>query len=722
MSQVDRTMGLVGNVAMKAPCRAATTGNIVLSAEQTIDGIACVTGDRVLVRAQTTPSQNGIYVVDSGSWERAMDFDGAYDVVSGTLATVLPGGASLGATCWRVSTTGTITIGTSNITWQQAVFSDSSTMTFIQDGAGAVQRTAQDKMRDIRSVFDFMTVDEIAAYKANNYAGTVTNVTAAVQAAITAGSVYFPPGTARLTDKLTGVSNTLLTGPGVIDTNTMYAAGKTAAIYLDGVHNFVVDGLGFNSAQLSTNESAVYLRDTVANTPCYDITVRNCQFTNIKIIKSDQANHSAGSGYEYSYYATATNRHRRITITGNRSTKPAAGLDNQGYAVWLFFCDKVVVANNMTEDTFGLCFLWNGNPSDANWLVSYQYGQGHVVSNNVATGVNNGVVVIACKDTVVSGNVITATATSGEVLDCEGGRNVIFNGNTVAGGQSLINTFFTNNDVVFENNTLVADTYTGGNGGNGIYNCATGASDPDLANSGRIVIRGNRIASVVGEAFIGVGWCKDMVIEDNRLSNVTIFSNVGTNSLIVRNNVLDFTVSPTYKPAIQVGKGNTAKWTAGTRSPRPKIQVAGNIVEPNLAGGVVAVGVFVDSCTQETTIDIFGNRFDNTTSNSFVLETGGGVRRIITFKNNALKAATPFVANAPIANDLLLWKDNTDVLSAIDALGAITGSPATNLTVDAIPITNDGSLIWNNANGAATQVGWIYDSGSTTWRKFGVTY
>lgn len=115
MSQIDRTDGLVGNTGYKAPVKAATTGNITLSGAQTIDGVAVTTGDRVLVKNQTTAIENGIYDVDTGSWTRAADFDGAYDVVEGTFVYVVPGGTTNGGSSWRVSTTGAITPGTTSL-------------------------------------------------------------------------------------------------------------------------------------------------------------------------------------------------------------------------------------------------------------------------------------------------------------------------------------------------------------------------------------------------------------------------------------------------------------------------------------------------------------------------------------------------------------------------------------------------------------------------------
>ena len=59
-----------------APCRVATTGNITLSGTQTIDGVAVVANDRVLVKNQTTSSQNGVYIASSGAWSRSNDLNG----------------------------------------------------------------------------------------------------------------------------------------------------------------------------------------------------------------------------------------------------------------------------------------------------------------------------------------------------------------------------------------------------------------------------------------------------------------------------------------------------------------------------------------------------------------------------------------------------------------------------------------------------------------------
>jgi len=81
----------IEGVKPKEAVRVATTGNITLSGLQTIDSVALAAGDRVLVKDQTAQAQNGIYVVSTGAWTRATDFDqltpineikGAYVAVS----------------------------------------------------------------------------------------------------------------------------------------------------------------------------------------------------------------------------------------------------------------------------------------------------------------------------------------------------------------------------------------------------------------------------------------------------------------------------------------------------------------------------------------------------------------------------------------------------------------------------------------------------------------
>ena len=106
---------------VKESCRVGTTANITLNDVQAVDGITLVAGNRVLVKDQTTGSENGIYVVVAGGdWTRATDFDGtpASEVTPGAFAFVEEGTANANAG-FTLSTTGAITIGTTALTFTQ---------------------------------------------------------------------------------------------------------------------------------------------------------------------------------------------------------------------------------------------------------------------------------------------------------------------------------------------------------------------------------------------------------------------------------------------------------------------------------------------------------------------------------------------------------------------------------------------------------------------------
>ena len=101
----------------KASCRAATTANITLSGAQTIDGVAVIAGERVLVKNQSSAADNGIYVAAASTWSRAADANtwdelvAAYTFIengtdngsNGYICTIAPGG----------------TLGTTPVTWAQ---------------------------------------------------------------------------------------------------------------------------------------------------------------------------------------------------------------------------------------------------------------------------------------------------------------------------------------------------------------------------------------------------------------------------------------------------------------------------------------------------------------------------------------------------------------------------------------------------------------------------
>ena len=102
---------------VKASVKAATTANITLSGAQTIDGIAIVAGDRVLVKNQTSTPTNGIYVAASGAWARSADAKTWDELVSAY--TFVEEGATYADTGWVCTINAGGTLGTTPITWSQ---------------------------------------------------------------------------------------------------------------------------------------------------------------------------------------------------------------------------------------------------------------------------------------------------------------------------------------------------------------------------------------------------------------------------------------------------------------------------------------------------------------------------------------------------------------------------------------------------------------------------
>ena len=115
-TSTDRVRGVNAGKAIKVPCKVASTVNLTLSGEQTIDGVSCTAGDRVLVKNQNEAEENGIYEVATSEWRRTPDWDGETDVTQGTQVNVNQG--TVGAnTIWNVSTEDPISPGTTAVSY-----------------------------------------------------------------------------------------------------------------------------------------------------------------------------------------------------------------------------------------------------------------------------------------------------------------------------------------------------------------------------------------------------------------------------------------------------------------------------------------------------------------------------------------------------------------------------------------------------------------------------
>lgn len=120
-TQIDMLAGVLTSVAVKAPVACSSTGPLTLSGAQTVNGVTLAVTQprsRALVKDQVDAKTNGIYDVQDAAWTRSLDFDGAYDAVTGTVVHVL-GGTVNSNTFWELTCTDSpIVIDTSLLTFE----------------------------------------------------------------------------------------------------------------------------------------------------------------------------------------------------------------------------------------------------------------------------------------------------------------------------------------------------------------------------------------------------------------------------------------------------------------------------------------------------------------------------------------------------------------------------------------------------------------------------
>lgn len=236
----DRRFGVNAGAAIKVPCVVATTAQTTLSGLQTIDGVTLAEGDRVLVKSQTSALENGIYIASSGTWTRSPDFDGSYDVVKGTLVSVVAGTTNQGY--WYVTTANPISFGTSLIAFArssstlavisafvQTLLDDADSNTFLttltatRSETGAVPVTMLNKTRQIVSAIDFGVVADGGT---DDGAALQAGVDAMANASVTGGMYWLPKGFIKTLSALNIVKGMMICGVGMgLGTGTGNAGG-----------------------------------------------------------------------------------------------------------------------------------------------------------------------------------------------------------------------------------------------------------------------------------------------------------------------------------------------------------------------------------------------------------------------------------------------------------------------------------------------------------------
>lgn len=105
----------------KDACKLASTANIDLATGGliNIDGVVVAAGERVLVKNQTLPAQNGIYVAAAGAWARSSDADSDAEVSSG-MSCIITDGTNNARKLYVLTTSDPIVVDTTALVFAQA--------------------------------------------------------------------------------------------------------------------------------------------------------------------------------------------------------------------------------------------------------------------------------------------------------------------------------------------------------------------------------------------------------------------------------------------------------------------------------------------------------------------------------------------------------------------------------------------------------------------------
>ena len=236
-------------ISWKAPVTAATTANITLSGPQTIDTVAVVAGNTVLVKNQTNSAENGIYKVNAGAWTYATGCTTWEQYVS-ALVFVEYGG--LAGSAWYCTAQPGGTLGVTAMTWSN--FSAAANYTA---GTGLTLTGFQFSITPVGTAATYGSASAVPVF-VTNASGQVTSVTntniAIAGNQITSGTI----DTARISGSYTGI-----TGVGTLTAGTWTASTIGVAYGGSGAATFTAGYLKANGTTAFT---------TVTSIPSSDIT------------------------------------------------------------------------------------------------------------------------------------------------------------------------------------------------------------------------------------------------------------------------------------------------------------------------------------------------------------------------------------------------------------------------------------------------------------------
>lgn len=116
-----QVLNMVNGLAFHPAVKAASTANVsVASPGATMDGYTFGAGDRLLLKNQTTGSENGLWIWNGATSALTRPSDYVTGEVSQGATVVVVSGTTNADTQWTLNTSGTITVGTTSTTWAES--------------------------------------------------------------------------------------------------------------------------------------------------------------------------------------------------------------------------------------------------------------------------------------------------------------------------------------------------------------------------------------------------------------------------------------------------------------------------------------------------------------------------------------------------------------------------------------------------------------------------
>ena len=186
----------------KQATRVITVSNVTLTggAPAVVDGVSLTAGDRVLVTGQSTGSENGLYAVavvgvgSDGTWVRTSDGNDDGEIQAGMIVMVTEG-ATYADTQWKLTTNGTIDIGTTALVFDPNTsesYGNVEVAAYLDGSAGNIIPIGNNTQTLGSATYQWKDV----------YVGNITTAGIGTFGTITDGTVSFTSGNISGVDEL----------------------------------------------------------------------------------------------------------------------------------------------------------------------------------------------------------------------------------------------------------------------------------------------------------------------------------------------------------------------------------------------------------------------------------------------------------------------------------------------------------------------------------------